>query len=188
MKDQTEVCASIVKIIRDRSETGQLLRGEEILTELREQGILESEDIEQKTHLESLLKGVLHQNRDLREISGRNGISYYHSVQSLSETYAGILVWKSENPLWLIAEVVRKNSQLYPMPISVESLREPPFGLTREEIAECLTIMEEQREYQDIAQTVTSVGTPFLFSTQHLDPDHASTLAEWLDVGQANNP
>jgi len=48
--------------------------------------------------------------------------------------------------------------------------------------------MGEQREYQDIAQTVTSIGTPFLFSTRHLDPDHASALAEWQDVGQVNNP
>jgi hypothetical protein len=188
MEDQAEFCADILKIIRDRSETGRLLRAEEILTQLKGQGIFESEAIEPKTHLETLLKHVLQENRDLREISGRNGIAYYHSVQSLSETYAGILVWKSEDPLWLIAEVVRTNSQLYPRPVSLDSLREPPFGLTREEIAECLAFMGEHREYQDIAQTVTSIGTPFLYSTQHLDPDHASTLAEWLDVGQVNNP
>ena len=75
--------------------------------------MLESEDIEHKTHLETTLKQVLQENQDIREIYGRNGIAHYHSVQSLSETYAGILVCKSENPLWLIAEVVRKNSQLY---------------------------------------------------------------------------
>jgi hypothetical protein len=28
----------------------------------------------------------------------------------------------------------------------------------------------------------------FLYSTRHLDPDHASMLAEWLDVGQYRNP
>jgi hypothetical protein len=188
MEHQVEVCANIVKIIRDRSETGQLIRGEEILTQLKEQGILESEHIEQKTHLETLFKEVLREHGDLREIAGRNGIAYYHSVQSLSETYAGILVGKSENPLWMIAEVVRTNSKLYPRPVSVDSLRELPFELTREEIVECLTMMGEQREYEDIAQTVTSVGTPFLFSTRHLDSDHASILAEWQDVGQINNP
>jgi hypothetical protein len=188
MEHQVEVRAQIVKIIRDRSETGQLLRGEEILTQLEGQGILESEDIEQKTHLETLLKEVLREHGDLREIAARDGIAYYHSVQSLSETYAGILVGKSENPLWMIAEVVRTNSKLYPRPVSVDSLLEPPFELTREEIAECLTMMGEQREYEDIAQTVTSIGTPFLFSTRHLDSDHASTLAEWQDVGQVNNP
>jgi hypothetical protein len=48
--------------------------------------------------------------------------------------------------------------------------------------------MAQQKEYEDIAQTITSVGTQFLYSTKHLDPDHAFTLAEWLDVGQVNNP
>jgi hypothetical protein len=188
MEQQQKVYADILKIIHDRSQSGQLVRAEEILTELREQGSLASEDVEQKAHLETMLKQVLKEERDLKAISGRNGIPYYYSAQSLSETYAGILVRKSENPLWLIAEVVRENSQLYPRPVPVDSFREPPFGLTREEIVECLTTMREQREYQDIAQTITSVGTLFLYSTQHLEPDHAFTLAEWLDVGQVNNP
>jgi len=188
MEDQAEIYANIVKIIRDRSAMGRLLTAEEILTELEGQGILESEGIEQKTYRETQLRSVLQENRDLRKISGPDGIAYYYSVQNLSETYAEILVWKLENPLRLIAEVVRKNSRLYPRPVSMDSFREPPFGLTGEEMAECLTIMEKQREYQDIAQTVTSIGTLFLYSTEHLDPDHAFTLAEWLDVGQVNNP
>ncbi|MBI5570371.1 MAG: hypothetical protein HY914_10540 [Desulfomonile tiedjei] len=188
MEQEPKICTNILKIIHARSESGQLVRVEEILAELKEQGFLESEDVEQKAHLETTLKQVLKENRDLKAISGKNGIPYYYSAQSLSETYAGILVRKSENPLWLIAEVVRENSQLYPRPVPVDSFLEPPFGLTREEIAECLTTMREQREYQDIARTITSVGTPFLYSTQHLDPDHAFTLAEWLDVGQVNNP
>jgi hypothetical protein len=188
MEYQVEIHANVLKIIRDASETGKLITAEEIRTELKGQGILESESFEQKTDLESLLKQVLQENQDLREISGRNGIAHYHSVQSLSDTYAGILVWKSENPLHLIAEVVRRNSQLYPRPVSVNSFREPPFGLTGEEIVEYLTTMGEQKEYQDIAQTRTSVGTQFLYSTEHLDPDHAFTLAEWLDVGQVDNP
>jgi len=48
--------------------------------------------------------------------------------------------------------------------------------------------MPGQEEYQDIAQTTTSIGTIFLYSTRHLDPGHASMLAEWFDVGQFNNP
>ncbi len=48
--------------------------------------------------------------------------------------------------------------------------------------------MRQQAEYQDIAQTTTSIGTIFLYFNQHLDPGHASMLTEWLDVGQANNP
>lgn len=42
--------------------------------------------------------------------------------------------------------------------------------------------------YHDIAQTMTYAGNSFLYSTMHLDPDYAATLAEWIDVGQYDNP
>jgi hypothetical protein len=72
--------------------------------------------------------------------------------------------------------------------VPLDIFRESPFDLTQEEILDCLKKMAEQGEYQDITQTTTSIGTIFLYSTQHLEPDYASSLAEWLDVGQANNP
>jgi hypothetical protein len=188
MEQEPQICTNIEKIIHDRSASGRLVQPDEILAELREQGLLESEDDEQKARLATLLEQVMEENRDLKVISGRNGNHYYYSVHSLSETYAGILARKSDSPVWLMAEVVRENSHLYPRPVPVESFREPPFGLTGEEIAKCLTSIGDQREYRDIAQTITSVGTPFLYSTLHLDPDHAAALAEWFDVGQVNNP
>jgi hypothetical protein len=188
MHQQLKISVSILQIIRGKSEMGQLVRSEEVLAELRDQGLLESEDFGPKTDWKPFLEQALTENPDLKRVSGRKGIPYYFSVQSLSETYARILVLKSEDPLWLIAEVVRENSQLYPRPVPVDSFREPPFELTREEIAECLVTMGEQKEFQDIAQTITSIGTLFLYSTQHLEPDHAFALAEWLDVGQVGNP
>jgi len=48
--------------------------------------------------------------------------------------------------------------------------------------------MARQDAFKDIQQTTSSIGTAFLYSTIHLDPDYASMLAEWLDVGQASNP
>jgi len=188
MEHQAEICADILKIIRDRSKIGQLIGAEEILSELERRGIPESEGLDRETCLETLLRQVLNENPDLREICDRNGLAYYHSVVSLSETYARILVWKSEDPLWMIAEVVRENSRTYPRPISLDSLKNPPFGLTGDEIVECLHAMAYHKEYQDIAQTITSAGTQFLYSADYLDSDHAHLLAEWLDVGQANNP
>ena len=188
MRQQRETVWAIAKIIRGRSEDRQLIQAEEILAELRGQGLLDSEDDGAAIDLEAVVEQALHENEDLKEIRGRDGVPFYHSVQSLTETYAGILTWKSDNPLWLIAQVVRDNSRRYPRPVPVDSFQEPPFELAREEIAECLKGMSAKSEYQDIFQTTTSIGTPFLYSTRHLDPDHASMLAEWLDVGQANNP
>ena len=87
-----------------------------------------------------------------------------------------------------MAEIVRENSAIYPRPVPLNIFREPPFDLTQEEILDCLGKMGTQEEYQDITQTTTSIGTVFLYSNQHLDATYASILAEWLDVGQANNP
>jgi len=185
---QSEICALIAKIIRDRSEAGQLIQSDEILIELQGRGLLNAQDVDATMDFEAAVEQVLHDNQDLKEIRSRDGMRYYHSIQSLTETYAGILVWKSDNPLWLIAQVVRDNSRRYPRPVPADSFREPPFELSQEEIAECLKSMSADENYQDIAQTTTSIGTPFLYSTRHLDPDRASMLAEWLDVGQANNP
>ncbi len=119
---------------------------------------------------------------------GRKIQDYFYSLRSMSDTYAGILAWKAEGPLRLIAEVVRENSRLYPRPVPMMCFMEPPFDLTEDEICECLEALGEGREYQDIVQTITSIGRTFLYSSRHLDPDHAATLAEWIDVGQADNP
>jgi hypothetical protein len=48
--------------------------------------------------------------------------------------------------------------------------------------------MAAGEEYKDIERLSTSAGTVFLYSTLHLDPAHASMLAEWIDVGQFENP
>ena len=65
---------------------------------------------------------------------------------------------------------------------------DPPFELTPEEISSCLERMADQEAYRDIQRTTTSIGTVFLFSTLYLEPDYASFLAEWIDVGQVNSP
>jgi hypothetical protein len=188
MEQREVICLTIAEIIRRRSETGQLVQFEEILTELTGQGLLESEVAEQRSHFESVLKQTVEKNEDLNEISGGDGILYYYSAQSLSETYARILIQKGKNPLLLMAQIVRENSAIYPRPVPLGIFMGSPFDLTQEEILQCLKKLGEQEEYQDIAQTTTSIGTIFLYSNQHLDPGHASMLAEWLDVGQANNP
>jgi len=188
MEQQEVICLTIAEIIRRRSETGQLVQFEEILTELTGQSLLKSEVADQRSHFEVILRQTVEKNEDLNEISGGDGSLYYYSAQSLSEAYARILIQKGENPLLLMAQIIRDNSAIYPRPVPLEIFMGSPFDLTQEEIFECLKKMGQQTEYQDIAQTTTSVGTIFLYSNQHLDPGHASMLAEWLDVGQANNP
>ncbi len=188
MEQPREIHSAIAAFIRDRSEMRQLVQFGEIPEELDEQGFPKPEMSDQRAHLEPIIKEVLQENEDLREISGTGGILYYYSTLSLSEAYAGLLVGKEEGPLQHIAQTVRENSVIYPRPIPLDLFEQPPFDLTEREILLALEEMGQQEQYHDIVRTTTSIGTIFLFSDRHLDPDHASTLAEWLDVGQANNP
>jgi hypothetical protein len=188
MEQQETIYLAIAKIIRERSEIGKLIQFEEILTELTRQGLLKSEVADERSHFEAILRETVEKNEDLKEISCRDAGPYYYSVQGLSEAYARILIRKEENPLLLMAEIVRENSAIYPRPVPLDLFKESPFDLAQEEILECLKKMGKQGEYQDISQTTTSIGTIFLYSKRHLDSGYASMLAEWLDVGQANNP
>ena len=190
-KDSSRETAILVatSIIREKSKEGRFVLTEEILSELLNRGFLESEKEEDGfTEAVSILKETLHRNEDLRERKGKDGLSRYYSSLAMSEAYATLLTRREEDLLLMMAEVIRENSALYPRPVPLDIFMESPFDLTQEKIFECLKKMGEQAEYQDIAQTITSVGTIFLYSSQHLEPGYASMLAEWLDVGQANNP
>ena len=99
-----------------------------------------------------------------------------------------ILLQKQGDPLRLIAEIVRQSSEVYPRPVPLDIFTQPPFDLTHQEAQNRLERMAAEKEYRDIAVTTTSTSRVFLYSTLHLETEHASMLAEWLDVGQFNNP
>jgi hypothetical protein len=186
VEQREQISLTIAKIIREKSETGQLVQLEEMLKKMAEHGLPKSETSGRGASLEAILTEVVKENEDLKKVSGKNRVPHYYSSLSLSDTYAGILIRKEENSL--IAEIVRENSKIYPRPVPIDIFRESPFDLAQDEILESMRRMGQDPEYQDIAQTITSIGTIFLFSSRHLDPVYASTLAEWVDVGQVNNP
>ena len=176
-------------MIRKRSEAGKLVSSEEIFQTLRQERVPEpGKGDPSEEGLEPIVKEMMNQNEDLKEIPGHDGLPRYYSAQCMSEAYARLLVRKEGNPLLLIAETVRENSKIYPRPVRIDIFRNEPFDLTEEEISTCLQKMKEEDQYKDIAQTTTSEGTVFLYSTLHLEPDYASMLAEWVDVGQYRNP
>ncbi len=99
-----------------------------------------------------------------------------------------MLLEKQGDPVRLVAEVIRENSAAYPRPVPLDIFTRPPFDLSREQVLDCLKRMAVEEEYSDIVSTVTSASTTYLYSTLHLESDHASMLAEWFDVGQFENP
>jgi len=177
----------IIRLIQARSEAGRLVMAEEVYAELLRMGIL-GEDKNTFVEFDAFLKMMVAQNEDLNEIKDGKGVPYYYSTRSMVETYAQLIVRRGQDPYVLMAEVVRENSQRYPRPVPVDLFGDSPFNLTREEISACLKELASLKEYQDIQQTTTSVGNVFLYSRQYLNPDYAAMLAEWLDVGQSNNP
>jgi len=179
---------NIAEIIRGKSELGKLVSLDEISQELLDRNLLKGEDDQAQNRFEVMIGTALDENKDLVKLHPEGKKPLFFSSQFISESYAKMLIQKELNPLLLIAEIVRENSATYPRPVPVDIFRESPFNLTQEEILECLRQMGDQKEYHDIAQTTTSIGTIFLYSNLHLDPDYASMLSEWSDVGQVNNP
>jgi hypothetical protein len=85
-------------------------------------------------------------------------------------------------------DTIREDSDRYPRPTPLDVFKEPPFDLSQEEILSCLEEMSNREEYQDLSQVSTSIGHVFLYSSRYLDRDYALMLAEWIDVGQFENP
>ncbi len=179
---------AIAEIIREKSQAGQLISQNEIFERLFEQRLIKGKEEEAQDVLETLLKRALEENGDIIKLPTEGKEPYFFSSQFLSESYARILIQKRADPVLLIVEIARKNSAIYPRPVPLDMFKQSPFDLTLEEIQAYLAQMAERDEYRDIKQTTSSIGTVFLYSTLHLDPDYASMLAEWVDVGQANNP
>jgi hypothetical protein len=185
MDEGAELAASL---IRRESKRGQFISQKEILDEFLGREILSAHDEALEDRLERILEKAIAEREDLRKLPGKEGIPRYYSSQWMSETYVRILVGREGDLLRLIAETVRENSRVYPRPVPITMFREMPFGLTEEEISDCLGRMAGQKEYEDIARSITSIGTIFLYSNSHLDPDCASSIAEWTEVGQLESP
>jgi hypothetical protein len=179
----------VAELVRVKSRDGQFTSRTEIRQYLLDRQLLPSQPKEgEPDQFQPLLVKTLEENGDLKELSGKDGVPRYYSSVYLSDSYVRLLLRKEGDPLSMIAETVRENSLVYPRPLPLTTFSHSPFDLTREEIPACLRQMADREEYADIQQTTTSIGTVYLYSTLHLDRDYASMLAEWLDVGQFNNP
>jgi len=187
-KEKEAAAIAIAGYIRKSSEEGRLIFEAEVLRLAAEQCLLNPPAADPAEEVRSILREVVGRNKDLHDLSAQDGSRYYYSSQFMTQAYALILLQKQGDPLRLIASIVRENSALYPRPIPLDIFTQPPFGLSRQEVLNVLDRMAAGEEYRDIMPTTTSTPRVFLYSTLHLEPEHASMLAEWLDVGQFENP
>ena len=177
----------VALIIRARREAGELTPRDEILRELNAEMTPATGAPCEAVPTEAVISAAFESHQDLREVA-HDGRSFYYSALFMSEPYAGILLRKQGDPLSLIAGIVRENSDVYPRPVPLHSFTQSPFELSHEEIESCIERMALRDEFNDIRLTTTSSHNMFLYSTLYLEPDHAIMLAEWLDVGQFENP
>ena len=175
-------------IVREKSKAGQLVSAEELFSTLKVEDGAKPQGGEDTGSPEALLNKVLAEHKDLKEIRAKDGTSLYYSSMFMSDAYATLLMHKKQGPVSLVADTVREDSDRYPRPTPLEVFKEPPFDLSQEEILSCLQEMSSQDEYQDISRVSTSIGHVFLYSSKYLDRDYALMLAEWIDVGQFENP
>ena len=181
---------SVAEMIRQSSEAGQLILESEIVYRLMDQHLISSEaaDPDLKKKGESILSEAMNGSEDLHQLANRDGSKHYYSSLFMTESYARILHQKQSNRMQLIAEIVRENSAVYPRPVPLDIFTQPPFEFTHQEVLNDLERMAAEEEYRDIVRATTSGFRVFLYSTLHLEPEHASMLAEWFDVGQFDNP
>jgi hypothetical protein len=187
-KEGEAAARAIAAMIRQSSEASQLIAESEILPRMADQHLFISQAADPAEEVGDILKKVVDGSEDLHELAAQDGSRRYYSSHFMTETYAMILLQKLGDPLRLIAETVRENSAVYPRPVPLDIFTQPPFDLTRQEVLNDLERMAAEEEYRDIVPTTTSASRVFLYSTLHLEPEYASMLAEWLDVGQFNNP
>jgi len=187
-KEEGSVPQAIAALIRKASEAGKLIPESEILGWAEEQHLFPSATADPAEEVGNIIKKLVSKSEDLRVLEAPDGSRDYYSSKFMTEAYAGILSLKRGGPRQLIAEIVRQNSAFYPRPIPADTFTHPPFNLTSQEVLNDLEKMRAEAEFSDIASTTTSSPRVFLYSTLHLEPDHAAMLAEWLDVGQLENP
>jgi hypothetical protein len=187
-KEENAAARAVVAMIRQGSEKGQLISDSEILQRLTDQHLLASLAADPSEEMENFLKRARDENEDIEELSVADGSRQYYSSNFMTEAYALILLQKQGGSLPLIAATVRQNSAVYNRPVPADIFTQQPFGLPLQEVMKNLGRMETEAQYQDIVSTTTSTSRVFLYSTLHLEPEYASMLAEWLDVGQFENP
>jgi hypothetical protein len=187
-EEKTSKRREAVDMVREKSKAGRLVSTEELLLTVEAQDAAKPEAAEAPARAESWLIDMMEKNKDLKAICAKSGASFCYSSLFMSEPYARILLRKKEGAADLIANTVREDSDRYPRPTPLDIFKEAPFDLNQEELFSCLEGMSNREEFQDIGQVSTSMGHVFLYSSRYLDRDYALMLAEWIDVGQFENP
>lgn len=178
----------LAEFIRERSKAGELLALADLKAAFADGQAPGADPTAEPVPAAVLIQEAMSTHPDIRVILDDAGGAHYFSEQSMTGAYARMLLLKGQGPLGMMAEVIREHSRVYPRPVPLALFQAAPFSLSDDELACCLQEVPGNARYRDIARLTTSIGNVFLYSTDHLDTGYAAMLAEWADVGQAQNP
>ncbi|MBI5591026.1 MAG: hypothetical protein HY881_11150 [Deltaproteobacteria bacterium] len=180
--------AELAEFIRKSSSAGELLALADLEAEFGARTLPVSGPATEPDQFPALVQEAILCHNDIEVILDDSGGAWYFSERFMTGAYARVMLLKGQGPLKMMAEVIREHSRRYPRPVLLLLFQCHPFNLSNDVIRLCLKEMKDKPPYRDIAHLTTSIGNIFAYSTDHLDPDHAAMLAEWADVGQAENP
>ena len=118
-----------------------------------------------------------------------SGEAYLYSERYMAPAYAetAARAAQGDHP-GMIAATVRHDSATYPRPTPVETFLGQPFLIAQQELETALVRMRTDAAYDDVQSVRASNGAEYLFSRNLLSLAQAESIAEWLAVGQYDNP
>jgi hypothetical protein len=198
MSEQTSPAAALLAAIRDASKDARLKPISELQKVLDLQtagieagpshspGVLPTVADAAPVNLESLIAEAAED--DIKLMRGTKD-TYYFSDNHITEAYALHLFRVAErDPARMVADTVRDESRIYPRPTPAYLFLQPPFNMTEAQLDGVLWQISQRNDMTDIRSTTVSNGALYLYSTEYLTVLHAETMAEWNEVGQAENP
>ncbi len=166
----------LMNYIRDCNYSEELVSLKEIKQNppsgLEEQEISELiENIEEIPELENLV--VMERKKDI----------YLYDSTLWTGQYANTAVLlKEKDILEAIAQRTRIDCKIYPRPLQVSALIEPPYNYTEEEIMGAIAKMKFDNNYSDIDTVSASNGGVCIYSSEHMSKQYAEALCEELEV------
>jgi hypothetical protein len=174
--NQIKRLETLAERVRQESRAGELVRLDEVWNGTEEEfaaqaGLPSARTVADVQLIREGTSGFLFSNR--------------HMTRAYAESAARAA---AGDPQHMIAAAVRFDSATYPRPTPIETFRDRPYLLSPEEVAAAVAFMEADAEFADIRPIQASNGSRYLFSLRHIDLAQAQAMAEWLAIGQFDNP
>lgn len=123
----------------------------------------------------------------IRLLMGAHGY-YLYDEKTMTDAFARWAFLAAEDdPVATFVECVRDESRIYPRPLALTNLANPPFRMNAEAVEAAFQQARDQGRAADIERIEASNGDVYFYSTDHLTPARAQSLAEYDAVERTFN-